>query len=62
MITVLFELSGELLRNLRLPDVVRDFYIRVVPPTIKEGISPPHPHTKNEDNKHSLKKKTSLER
>ena len=42
MITVLFKLSGELLRSLRLPDVLKDVYIRVVPPTrrIGEGINP----------------------
>ena len=42
MITVLFKLSGEFLRSLRLPDVVKDVYIRVLPPTrrIGEGINP----------------------
>ena len=37
-----FKLSGELLRNLRLPDVVKVIYIRVVPPQerIGEGINP----------------------
>ena len=38
LITPLFKLSGELLRSLRLPDVVRDFYIRVVPREVGGGV------------------------